>query len=183
MILVGASASGKTEVANILCKKYQYKKSVTTTTRLPRIHETNGVEYHFVSKEDFKQLMLEDAFVEVTVYQDNYYGLQRKDLCNNGIVILDPMGVNNVIKQHKELFIVYIKTSRHIREERMIKRGDKQEEITLRLQSDDEVFNSKKIDQIHLEIENDSETLDILSEKIHKAYQEYLKKTYTKKGE
>ena len=178
MILVGASASGKTQVAHILCEKYSYKKSVTTTTRPPRTHETNGVEYHFLTKSEFEALMEKDAFIEVTKYQDNYYGLQKKDICSHGITILDPIGVNNVLKQYQDAFVVYIKTSRQIREQRMIKRGDNKEQILLRLQSDDEVFDTKKIDQVNLEVENHHEPLEKLTQIIHESYQKYLNKTH-----
>ena len=56
IILVGASASGKTEIAKILYKK-GYKKCVTTTTRQIRPSEVNGIDYHFITKEDFNKLL------------------------------------------------------------------------------------------------------------------------------
>ena len=51
LILIGPSASGKTEVAKLLAKKYNITKIVTYTTRAPRINEINGVDYNFVSVE------------------------------------------------------------------------------------------------------------------------------------
>ena len=55
LILIGPSASGKTEVAKLLAKKYNITKIVTYTTRAPRVNEVNGVDYNFVSVEEFAQ--------------------------------------------------------------------------------------------------------------------------------
>ena len=49
LVIVGASASGKTEIANILVSQFSYTKSVTTTTRQKRVHEIDDIHYHFVS--------------------------------------------------------------------------------------------------------------------------------------
>ena len=53
IILVGPSASGKTEIAKILIKEYGYQKFVTTTTRNIRINEKDNADYHFINKEQF----------------------------------------------------------------------------------------------------------------------------------
>jgi len=102
IIIVGASASGKTQLAKILYQNFVYKKCITTTTRKPRINEVDGKDYYFVSKEVFKDLLAEDAFVEHSIYNDQMYGLQRKDVRENGIVILDPTGANNLAKTLKK---------------------------------------------------------------------------------
>ena len=47
ILLIGASASGKTEIAKELTKLFGIEKAITTTTRLPRINEKNGVEFFF----------------------------------------------------------------------------------------------------------------------------------------
>ena len=53
IIIVGASASGKTEITKVLIKDYNYHKCVTTTTRLPRVGEVDGKDYHFLNHETF----------------------------------------------------------------------------------------------------------------------------------
>ena len=68
LILIGPSASGKTEVAKLLAKKYNITKIVTYTTRTPRVNEVNGVDYNFVSVEEFAKLTEENFFVETTYY-------------------------------------------------------------------------------------------------------------------
>ena len=54
IILIGPSASGKTEIAQILEKKYNLKKVITHTTREKRINEKDNIDYYFVNKETVK---------------------------------------------------------------------------------------------------------------------------------
>ena len=54
ILLAGPSASGKTEIAKILMKDFGIRKVVTHTTRPPRIGEKDGVDYHFVTREEFE---------------------------------------------------------------------------------------------------------------------------------
>ena len=53
LVIVGESASGKSTTEKCLCALYGYKKIVSYTTRLPRDGEEDGVDYHFISMEDF----------------------------------------------------------------------------------------------------------------------------------
>ena len=98
LILIGPSASGKTEVAKLLALKYGITKIVTYTTRPPRVHEVNGVDYNFVSIEEFARLTEENFFVETTYYNSNYYGTAKKDIQDDKCVILDPNGLKSFLK-------------------------------------------------------------------------------------
>ena len=80
LILVGPSASGKTEVAQILISNYGMRRMVTYTTRAMRYGEENHVSYHFVSKEEFLKMKENNEFVETTVYNENYYGTKKSDV-------------------------------------------------------------------------------------------------------
>ena len=53
IVLVGASASGKTEIAKLIIKNHGFEKMVTTTTRPMRVGEVKDVDYHFLTKEEF----------------------------------------------------------------------------------------------------------------------------------
>ena len=90
LVLSSPSGAGKTT----LSKKIQqsdnsFKISVSHTTRKARVNEVDGVDYHFVNKNEFKKLLNEDAFYEHTEIFGNYYGTSRtsvnkiiKDKCN-----------------------------------------------------------------------------------------------------
>ena len=68
LILIGPSASGKTEVAKLLAKKYNITKIVTYTTRAPRVNEVNGVDYNFVSVEEFAKLINDEVYEQTSKY-------------------------------------------------------------------------------------------------------------------
>ena len=71
IILYGPSACGKTEVAKLLASSYSIKKVITHTTRSKRVNEVNGVDYYFVTKEEFLSLKEQGAFVETACYNFN----------------------------------------------------------------------------------------------------------------
>lgn len=68
LVLIGKSASGKTEIAQILVKKYGFHSVVTYTTRKPRAGEIPDVTYHYITVEDFKQKIKEGFFAEWKQY-------------------------------------------------------------------------------------------------------------------
>ena len=180
LVIVGASASGKTEIANNLVNTYHYVKSVTTTTRDMRAYEQNHIHYHFISKEAFLDLISEDAFVETSVYQYALYGLQKTEVNANKVVILDPNGCNAVFKIFpKDVCIVHIQSSKEIRQSRMLARGDTKEHIKKRLISDDEVFHPSKLDIIHLIIDNHHQPIHQIAQKIHTFYVQFKKEKKT----
>jgi len=178
IILVGASASGKTELAKILYLKFGYKKCITTTTRAPRHNEIDGRDYHFITQKQFHDLIEEDAFVEVTHYNQQSYGLQRKDVLDQGIVIVDPQGANTLVEKLNHLaYVVFVSSNENIRQSRMLSRGDDIDKIVQRLTIDREVFLIDKFSRLNLIIENEHEPLEKYATKIHEAYQMYLAKT------
>lgn len=175
IILVGASASGKTEIAKILIEKYDYSKCITTTTREKREGEINGLSYHFVTKEQFKDLLNKNAFVENATYQNEYYGTQKKDLGKEGVIILEPTGANSLHEHLKdEAFIVLIQSSKKLRKKRMINRGDCKHKIKERLKKDDKIFSKKNLLSLNLLLENSTQTINELASIINDEYKKYL---------
>ena len=75
VILSSPSGAGKTTITKKIQQKHQnFKISVSHTTRPPRSNELDGVDYHFVSKEEFKRLINNDEFYEYAKIFDIYYG-------------------------------------------------------------------------------------------------------------
>jgi len=171
IILVGASASGKTELAKILYKKYGYNKCVTTTTRAPRKNEKNHLDYHFLTEKEFLALKKEHKFLEVSIYDHHYYGLQKNDVCEKGVVVVDPNGANSIVKNsEKNIFVVLVHSKRETRMNRMINRGDSLEKSQRRIKNDEKIFNVKHFAKIDLLLENEDKDLNILASTIHEAY-------------
>ena len=174
LILVGPSASGKTEVANILIQNYHMVRMVTYTTRPMRIGEVNGVSYHFVSKEEFLKMKDNDEFVETALYNDNYYGTRKSDVSMEKIVILEPNGLKAFNEKMRDKVVsFYLNTSEVERINRMIYRQDKQEDIEKRISNDRLVFNN--VNDVDFVIDNESITLTDLALKIYNMYIKEMK--------
>ena len=79
LIIVSApSGCGKSTVVHGLMEKRENLRfSVSATTRKPREGETDGVDYFFVSREEFERMIAEDAFLEHAEYVGNCYGTPR----------------------------------------------------------------------------------------------------------
>ena len=78
-VVSGFSGSGKGTIMKELMKKYadSYALSISATTRNPRPGETDGVEYFFRTKEQFEQMIKEDALIEYAQFVGNYYGTPK----------------------------------------------------------------------------------------------------------
>ena len=78
-VVSGFSGSGKGTIMKELMKKYadSYALSISATTRNPRPGETDGVEYFFRTKEQFEQMIKDDALIEYAQFVGNYYGTPK----------------------------------------------------------------------------------------------------------
>jgi guanylate kinase len=95
LIITAPSGAGKTSITKYLMKLFpQLAFSVSAATRAPRAHETNGVDYYFLSTEDFQQKIQNNEFIEwEMVYEGKYYGTLKSELQriwqNNRVPVLD----------------------------------------------------------------------------------------------
>ena len=81
VILSSPSGVGKTTLTKKIQQKYQsFKISVSYTTRPPRSNEVDGVDYHFVKKNEFEKLIKENKFYEYAKIFENYYGTLKKNV-------------------------------------------------------------------------------------------------------
>ncbi len=82
IIITAPSGAGKTSITRYLIKKFpQLEFSVSAATRPPRRNEKNGVDYYFISVEQFQQKIEAHAFVEwEMVYEGKYYGTLKSEL-------------------------------------------------------------------------------------------------------
>ena len=79
VVVSGFSGAGKGTLMKALLKEHgeQYALSISATTREPREGEEHGREYFFVSREEFEQMIEEDALIEYACYVGNYYGTPK----------------------------------------------------------------------------------------------------------
>lgn len=175
LILVGPSASGKTEVVKKLISEHNMKKLVTYTSRSMRVGEVNHIDYHFLDRVEFEKRISEGFFLEYVEYNGNYYGTSYEGLDPDKVVILEPSGLKHYIKEAKELIkICYITCDKDIRKQRMIKRGDDPESIKKRLINDDIIFNNELNDLADWVIIDRDYSLDELTLEVYNVYKESL---------
>ena len=91
-IIAAPSGCGKTSLVEALIKKTKNLcVSVSHTTRPPRLDEVNGINYYFVSINEFEEMIKQNAFVEHAMVFDNYYGSSTKlirEKLNEGVNVI-----------------------------------------------------------------------------------------------
>lgn len=81
IVITGETASGKDTVTEKLLGKHtDWKKIITTTTRLPRTGEKNHKDHEFITKDAFLKLKKENGFLETIEYAGNFYGTTKSSL-------------------------------------------------------------------------------------------------------
>ena len=181
IVLSGASASGKTEVAKYLAKNYGITKVITTTTRSMRANEIDGVDYFFVSKEKFLELINQDRFVEYTEYNGNYYGSTKDQIAKDKCIVIDPVGLKAYEDLHDPTIIIFfLNCSEQTRYERMISRGDDKEKAKDRLINDRTAFADKNIVGVDYYIDSEHNSIEQVSACVVDTYLERMKQLESK---
>ena len=143
VILSSPSGVGKTTLAKKIEQKYQnFKISVSHTTRPPRTNEINGIDYHFIQKEQFEKLISENKFYEHAKIFENYYGTLKKDVDetlkkNDLLFDIDWQGTKQLSKiKDLKLIKIYLITEKSELKKRLIKRNqNSKEEVDKRFKS------------------------------------------------
>lgn len=124
--LLGASGSGKSTLEEEISKKFGYKKIVSHTTRMPRIGEINGKDYHFINNDTFEDMIHQGLFAEYDEYsQKRIYGTLKSDYEEgNKIVVLTPNGLRQLKKNcpNEGIFTVLVTANLGTRVKRYIDR-------------------------------------------------------------
>ena len=138
IVVSGPAGSGKGTVNSQLVATGDFVFSVSATTRAPRPGEINGVNYHFVTMDEFQRRIDENGFLEYTTYCGNYYGTPLKealavlDSGKNLILEIECDGAKNVKKIFPDaVLIMLIPPTFAIQEERLRGRATETEEVIL----------------------------------------------------
>src|SRR3990167_2912057 len=113
-ILSAPSGGGKTTLIRMLTKEYEkILESVSFTTRETREDEREGIDYFFISKEDFEEKIRSGFFLEYAKVYDNYYGTSKeyvKKHLNEGkhvVLVIDTQGALS-LKNKVEASYIFI---------------------------------------------------------------------------
>lgn len=115
LIISGFSGVGKGTVVKYILDNYSnYNISISATTRKPREGEINGVHYHFISTEQFENMIANRELLEYAKYVDNYYGTpkafveKKLDEGNNVILEIETQGALQVKEMMPEAVMIFV---------------------------------------------------------------------------
>ncbi len=136
-IFSGPSGIGKdTVLKEVLNSSDDIKLSISSVTRDMRVGEVEGEKYHFISREEFEELINNDALLEHNEYLGNFYGTPREPVLKwmeegyNVILEIDVNGAFKVKKKMPEAIMIFmLPTSFDVLRHRLEKRGTETEEV------------------------------------------------------
>ena len=182
LMIIGPSAVGKDTMINRLKKKFPkvIYKLPSYTTRPKRNGEIEGVDYYFVTKEEFSKLKNEGKLFGIQEYNNNFYASNKSKLQealkNKAKVIILNYNIEtaNAVKDELEFnYLAILPPSESALRERLIKRGTKAEEMEKRMQ--------KSIKEIQLINEANYIDYRVVNDEEEKAYiklEKHLKEIY-----
>lgn len=154
LLLVGKCATGKTTIETILSKDPNYHRLISYTTRPMRSNETDGVDYVFLTDEQFNKVKDSAGLLEETSYvvsgQLFRYGLPKVELSDEkiNIAVVNPHGLKQILDSTKDnddiqIKVIYLLSSLKTRVERYIQRetdANKYQRLVERLVQDEKDF-------------------------------------------
>jgi guanylate kinase len=139
LVITGPSGVGKGTLIRLLLDRFpRMALSVSATTRAPRPGERDGVDYHFLSPEEFDRRIEEDAFLEWAEYAGHRYGTLKSELERDAdplVLEIEVQGARQVRARVREATSVFIAPpSEEALRTRLVGRGsDDPEQIEKRL--------------------------------------------------
>ena len=138
IVISGPAGSGKGPVNAHLLNTGEFVYSVSATTRAPRPGETDGVNYHFISREEFERRIANGGMLEYTEYCGNYYGTPKKEAEEvlerglNLILEIEVEGARNIKAKYPDaVLIMLLPPSFSVQEQRLRSRGTETEDKIL----------------------------------------------------
>ena len=137
-VVSGFSGAGKGTLMKALLSEHadQYALSISATTRGPREGEVDGREYFFKTKDQFEQMIAEDALIEHACYVGNYYGtpksyvMEQLEAGKNVILEIEIQGARKIKEQYPDAVLLFVTTKdAQTLKDRLTGRGTESEEV------------------------------------------------------
>lgn len=175
LLLMGKTCAGKDTIQRILISKYGMKNVISYTTRPMRVGETNGVQYWFITEEEFLRKVKEGFFAEIITYTDKngntiYYGGAKEDFSDEKVMIVNVDGLNQ-IREFDDINSVafYLNVSDEVIRQRLIERGDDVETAKSRVEQDNDMFSEIE-SKVEYVLNNENVIPEKMAEKIYNMY-------------
>ena len=148
LVVTGPSGVGKGTLIKALCREFpDLRLAVSATTRPPRSGEEDGVDYHFLTQEEFDRRVAAGEFLEHATYAGNRYGTLRSEVEDDPVVLeIEVQGARQVREALPEATQVFIAPpSTDALRERLLARGtDSPEVIRRRLEVAERELGAKQ---------------------------------------
>lgn len=140
IVISGPSGAGKGTICkSFLERNKEVALSVSATTRDPRKGEVDGINYHFVSRDEFKNRIEEDDFLEYAEVYDNFYGTPRsnvEELLESGRDVILEIDIQGALKVKENasdgVFVFILPPSMSELRQRIINRGSETKESLMK---------------------------------------------------
>ncbi len=138
-VVSGPSGAGKSTACKLVRKILGINLAVSATTRQPRVGEKQGIEYNFLTMEEFQSKIKANEFLEYANVHGNYYGTLRAEveqrLCRGENVILeiDVQGGIKVREMYPEAHLIFFKTPEISDLETRLRKRGTEDEATVQL--------------------------------------------------
>lgn len=138
VIISGFSGAGKGTLMKALMKEYKdkYALSVSATTRAPRPGEKDGVDYFFVTKEQFESMIEKEELIEYAQYVGNYYGtpkayVDEQLLAGKNVILeIEIQGALKIKEKFPETVLMFVTApSPECLKERLVERATETPEV------------------------------------------------------
>ena len=164
VILSGVSGAGKDTIKKELLKRMENIDTLPSfTSRKMRPDEHEGVQYHFISVNEFEEKIKNGDFYEYDLHHGNYYGTSRELLnekIKKGKIIVKDIEVNGtenllkLLQNDTKIVTIFLKVEKEELKRRLIERGDNIKDIEIRLSRMD--YEESKIGLYDYVIKNDN---------------------------
>ena len=177
--IMGKAGSGKDTLMKTLLEEPAFsdaKPIISCTTRPIRDNEIDGVNYHYLTKEQFTDQILSGEMLEATVFNDWCYGTSLKNLTQDklNIGVFNPEGVG-LLRENVQLIVIYVEATDKTRLLRQLNREKDPDchEIVRRFGADEADFTEEEINYLAPDIfvtNNDGADIHQISKAIANAW-------------